>query len=97
MTADELSTELVRLTRKQREVLRLLAERTDGRSPDPGVTSGSATFADNYNVFVYWRTARALAARGLIDYPFKGGPDEGWSIRLTDAGWKEADRGCRCK
>lgn len=72
------------MNRLQRQALRLLAERTDERSPDPGVTSGSATFADNYNVWIHWRTATALEAAGLITFPCKD-PD-GWSIAITDKG-----------
>lgn len=87
------TTESVRLTKAHREVLRLIAERTDDQTSDPGVTIRSATFADTHNVYVHWRTAQALARRGLIVYPYRGGPDEGWSIALTAAGRREADRG----
>jgi len=43
-------------------------------------------------VFVHWRTARALHARGLIGYPYKGGYEEGWSIALTAEGWAAIGR-----
>lgn len=81
----------VKLTKAHREVLTLIADRTGGDLSDgladPGWTISSATFADSYNVFVHWRTARALHARGLIGYPYKGGYEEGWSIALTAKGW----------
>lgn len=85
-------TEYARPSKTQRAVMHQIADRTDHRSPDPGVTTSGPTFADSYNVFVHWRTADALYRRGLIEYPFKGGPDEGWSIALTDAGWAAIQR-----
>jgi hypothetical protein len=80
------------LNANQRTALRLLAERTDERSPDPGVLTSGSTFADNYNVWIHWRTAQALHRAGFVTYPHID-PD-GTSIAITDAGRAaiEADR-----
>lgn len=80
----------MKLSKAHRDVLTWIADRTDERSPDPGVMTSSATFADSYNVFVHWRTAQALHRAGLVTYPFID-PD-GTSIALTDAGWAAIGR-----
>lgn len=83
-----------RLTKLQREALTLIADRTDERSPDPGVMCSNATFADTYNAFVNWRTGRALHRTGLVTYPYIGCGFDGdnTSIALTAAGWAALDR-----
>lgn len=72
------------ITKAQRDALRMLADRTDERSPDPGVMCSDSTFADEYNVWIHWRTARNLYQAGLITYPFID-PDC-TSIAITEAG-----------
>lgn len=83
-----------RLTTKQREALSLIADRTDERSPDPGVMCSDATFADTYNAFVNWRTAQALHRAGLVTYPYIGCGFDGdnTSIALTESGWSTLSR-----
>lgn len=87
--------EIARLTAKQREALKLIADRTDERSPDPGVMCADSTFADQWNAFVNWRTAQALHRAGLVTYPYIGSGYDGdsTSIALTEAGWQEVRRG----
>ena len=71
-----------------REALVLIANRTDEKSPDPGVMCSDATFADTYNAFINWRTARALHRKGLVTYPYIGSGFEGdnTSIAITPDG-----------
>jgi len=85
----------MKVDRYHRDVLQMIADRTDERMPDPGLMTSSATFADTYNVFVHWRTAQALHRAGLVTYPFIGAPDEGTSIALTEAGWAVVRGGAR--
>lgn len=75
-------------TKAQRAVLQLIADRTDHMTPDPGVMTSSATFADTWNVFVHWRTAQALHRARLVTYPYIGSGYDGdaTSIALTEAG-----------
>lgn len=84
MTSDQNETPL---KPHHRDVLASLLARTDDRSPDPGMMTSGATFADSYNVWVNWRTAQLLHRRGLVTYPYIGsGGDDGTSIALTEAG-----------
>lgn len=84
------------LTKSLRDSLILIADRTDERSPDPGVMCSDATFADTYNAFIHWRTAQALHRRGLVTYPYIGSGWEGdnTSIALTADGWLALGRTC---
>lgn len=98
MTTERL-TEFAELTGKQSDVLMWLAERTDEKSLDPGVICSGASFADKWNVFVNFHTARALRRAGLVVHPYIGTGYDGdnTSIALTPAGWsaigQEAPRG----
>ena len=82
------------MTPKMRQALVMIADRTDERSPDPGVMCSDETFADTYNAFVNWRTAQALNRAGLVTYPYIGCGHDGdnTSIALTEAGWQALDR-----
>ena len=77
-----------------REALILIADRTDKRMPDPGVITSGATFADQWNAYIHWRTAQALHRRGLVTYPYVGSGYDGdaTSVALTDAGWATLGR-----
>jgi hypothetical protein len=77
------------LPRSLREALALIAERTNERNRDPGVMVSDATFSDNYNAFINWRTAQALHRRGLVTHPYIGSGYDGdnTSVALTPAGW----------
>ncbi|UIU47027.1 hypothetical protein [Microcystis phage MinS1] len=90
------SDENAALTKSQREVLHLIAERArfNEQHGDVGVMCSGATFADSYNVFIHWRTCQALHRRGLVTYPYIGsGPDDATSVALTAAGWEVVRRG----
>jgi hypothetical protein len=53
------------LTKKQREALELLRE-YNATKPGTAVETNEATWADKYNVWVHWRTARRLEKRGFV-------------------------------
>lgn len=73
-------------TKAQRKILTAIADRTDEQTPDPGVTTSSATFWDPYTVYVHWRTAQTMKRAGFVAFVYIGGPEEGTSIAITDAG-----------
>lgn len=84
-----------RLSKAHREVLHMIADRAHfNDAHDPGVMTSDRTFADRFNVFIYWRTCQALHRRGLVVYPYKG---SGWdgdntSVALTLEGWAVINR-----
>lgn len=90
-----------RLTAEQRQALVMLQRRRE-QYPDEawdGATISDPTYSDAHEpgawvewpAFINWRTAKALARRGLLTYEYIG-PEEGATLTLTAAGvaWPEA-------
>lgn len=89
------TSEHPRLSKAHRELLTMIADRAHFNDQgDPGVMTSDRTFADRWNVFIHWRTCRALHGRGLVTYPYIGSGYDGdaTSVALTAEGWAAIDR-----